>query len=1022
MPGYGLSQMHTIPSRDGKGIKWHATTHYPEGEHAPDRPAQAPAPHRSHRATHYQLTISPARVPLAPEQRHQGICTHSPRTPNSPEYAPGGRLQGNQGGVAQPGNIGVAWEELRLVNEIREEVSRWKEAGYPGITSTTRALVNHWTDREEFLLYFAQIDTVLTHIYLREINPTEVTRKLREINSQYNDQIDRIAHKMATATGKTPVMAMIILWQAANQYASSQEDARFVRRFLLLTPGLTVKERLQDSLDPRRPNNDWKAFNLLPSGDIWEPALASSSINIANYHQLEPRTLGLKPSDRGQLLIDGGANPTTLEEMLTRVETPEEMVERIADGRTQKGNIVVINDEGHHCHRGDPTKRNQKDTEWFAGIRHIRDTNQLAYVTDMSATPIYLAQSNPRPFHWIVSDYSLVDAIEAGLTKIPRVPTKTTDEQNSKYRDIFSNTETKQTSDFRPEDTGNNILLKEALGVLYQDYEERDQQWKNRSEVPVMAIVMNSVKNANAMYRHVAGGADTPLFGNYTGGGHTDIRADPRTIIVHSKLEDGEAATGETGKHIKELSEAYRRNPKHGFTDDQKPEEIIRKVMNTVGRPGQPGENVRCVISVNMLTEGWNTKTVTHLLGFRKFGSSLLCEQVAGRTLRRITNDFQEENDLLFKPEFAQIFGIPFPQYEEPEERKEKDNQDWPPVLVEPVDSQRRYRVEWPNIIKLERPGTQQAIQVKAKSEGPDETHQAANVDPETSVVEGVAGPSVEMTRDEQESREHFLYLVAHEVVKTIEREATQKAETAQPDEPVIQVAKLFGQTLMAAQEYYQGGHLTGPTDDNHWPTDDMTILKTGQWLHRNVDVIKPETGQAWLEAIPSAINPWQHTGELREYDTGENPKKVYGPTIKSEISYAHCDSEWEVWVARQLDEMEEVDRWARNKGLNWAIPYVADRQQKSYWPDFVAVVKLDGNQELNIVIEVKGLERDNDPVKRRWAQEYWAPAVNRHEEYGEASGRTWAYLYLDNEALALNAAGRIRQLIDEHQKVQAKI
>ena len=349
--------------------------------------------------------------------------------------------RGNRRGNPQPGNIGVAWEELKLVNQVRQGVSAWRQCGYPDTTSTTRELINHWTDREEFPLYFAQIDAVLTHIYLRETSPTDITQELERINLKYNDAIDRIAHKMATATGKTSVMAMLILWQAANQYASGQENPKFVRRFLLLTPGLTVRERLQDSLDPLNPNNAWKTFNLIPPGDLWEPALASASVKIANYHQLEPRTLGLRPSDKGQLLIDGGSRPTTPEELDSRVETPAEMVERIADGKTQSGNILVINDEGHHCHRGDPCRPNQSDTQWFTGIRHIRDADLLAYVTDMSATPIFLAQSNPRPFYWIVSDYSLVDAIEAGLTKIPRVPTRTTTEQNSRLRDIFSNTE-----------------------------------------------------------------------------------------------------------------------------------------------------------------------------------------------------------------------------------------------------------------------------------------------------------------------------------------------------------------------------------------------------------------------------------------------------------------------------------------------------------------------------------------------------------------------------------------------------
>ena len=290
---------------------------------------------------------------------------------------------------------------------------------------------------------------------------------------------------------------------------------------------------------------------------------------------------------------------------------------------------------------------------------------------------------------------------------------------------------------------------------------------------------------------------------------------------------------------------------------------------------------------------------------------------------------------------------------------------------------------------------------------------------PETAISEGITGPHVEMTSDAHETKGTFLYRAAREVVRTIEKETEQQALTGQPGQPIIQVAKLFGQTVKAAQQYHRSGYIEGPENQDRWPTDETTILKASQWLHRNLDIIKPETGTIWLEAIPSAISHWQHTGELREYDTGNNPKRIYGPTKKSEISYAHCDSEWEWWVAKQLDEMDEILRWTRNKGLNWSIPYVADRQQRSYWPDFVAVVQLNENQELHIVIEVKGLERDNDPVKRRWAQEYWVPAVNHHQEYGLAAGRTWAYLYLDDEALVINATGKIQELIDQHRQTQ---
>ena len=162
-----------------------------------------------------------------------------------------------------------------------------------------------------------------------------------------------------------------------------------------------------------------------------------------------------------------------------------------------------------------------------------------------------------------------------------------------------------------------------------------------------------------------------------------------------------------------------------------------------------------------------------------------------------------------------------------------------------------------------------------------------------------------------------------------------------------------------------------------------------------------------------SAISPWQHTGLLRTYDIGKDPARVYGPTKNSEITYADCDSSWEVALAQHLDEMPEITRWARNKGLNWSIPYVVDRQQKRYFPDFVAVVRLSDELELNIVIETKGLVREYDPTKRRWAQEYWVPAVNKHPEYGTATGKLWTYLYLDSEALVAQAKDRILGVIE---------
>jgi type III restriction enzyme len=418
-----------------------------------------------------------------------------------------------------------------------------------------------------------------------------------------------------------------------------------------------------------------------------------------------------------------------------------------------------------------------------------------------------------------------------------------------------------------------------------------------------------------------------------------------------------------------------------------------------------------------MLTEGWNTKTVTHLLGFRKFGSSLLCEQVAGRTLRRVTRT-KEDDEIRFEPEYAQILGIPFPQYGEPDADPDtNEKKKFPPVTVEPEPNRRHLRVEWPNVVQLRRTGGNRPVEVLTKPEGPDESHEVPAHISERINVEPTAGLTSRFQGDPPVTAKRFSYLAASTVVKRIEQEVEEQARGGDDDAPVIRLARLFSQTVNAVEEYRQKAYLTGPENQDRWPSDEMAVLSASEWLHRNIQVIKPDRSGVQMEAEGSAIAPWLHTGLLRPYDIGNNPERVYGPTKKSEITYADCDSSWEVALAQHLDEMPEITRWARNKGLNWSIPYVVDRQQKRYWPDFVAVASLSEGLELNIVIETKGLVREYDPIKRRWAQEYWVPAVNRHPEYGVAAGKLWTYLYLDSEALVVQAQERIRVLIENARK-----
>ena len=281
---------------------------------------------------------------------------------------PGRRIAQDVSPVAGSKNVqgtemagfGAEWPPLELVNRIRDLVQEWARQDYPGVTSTTKRLIAHWTAEENqdeyaFRFYYAQLDAVLTHIYLIEAAPTNIVQELEDVNGTRNDGIYRLAHKMATGTGKTAAMAMLIAWQVTNHHANPNDD-RFVRRFLLITPGLTVKERLESSLNPNDPNNDYTEFAILPPGDEWEQALNLAQVSITNYHQFDARAVANNPSAVAGNLLDGSASPPTPEERQDRRETPAEIVQRVTDSKSNPyGRVMVINDESHHCHRGDPS-------------------------------------------------------------------------------------------------------------------------------------------------------------------------------------------------------------------------------------------------------------------------------------------------------------------------------------------------------------------------------------------------------------------------------------------------------------------------------------------------------------------------------------------------------------------------------------------------------------------------------------------------------------------------------------------
>jgi type III restriction enzyme len=603
-------------------------------------------------------------------------------------------------------------EENRFVNQIRTRVEKWRLGGRPSstVTKVTDQLLHYWTNpHREKPLFFCQIEAVETAIYITEVaakyGDAWIENDLRRANEDANPLLTRIAFKMATGSGKTVVMAMLIAWHALNKLANPQ-DARFSDTFLIVTPGITIRDRLRVLL-PNDPQNYYRERDVLPPEML--EALQKAKIIITNFHAFKPRERVQAGKLTKQILKKG-----TAENVFT--ETPDEMVRRVCRELGAKKNIVVINDEAHHCYRRrmaeeeekltgedrrEAEKRDEEARIWISGLEAVKAKLGLKAVYDLSATPFFLrgsGYSEGTLFPWVVSDFSLIDAIESGIVKVPRVPVaddSMTGEQPT-YRDLWLRIREHLPRKGRGTQavTGEPKLPKElqgALHSLYGNYEKYYRQWESNEEAraygqtpPVFIVVCNNTNVSKLVFDYVAGwekelpkgktvlvpGA-LPIFSNVEGDRWSTR---PNTILIDSEqLESGEAMSDAFKKiakvQIEEFKAEYRTRFPGRDVEKLTDEDLLREVMNTVGKPGKLGEQVKCVVSVSMLTEGWDANTVTHILGVRAFGTQLLCEQVVGRGLRRRSyvpepcqvqvNGHQVKFEA-YPTEYAEVYGVPF--------------------------------------------------------------------------------------------------------------------------------------------------------------------------------------------------------------------------------------------------------------------------------------------------------------------------------------------------------------------------
>ena len=846
-------------------------------------------------------------------------------------------------GANYQNDVGV-FVELPLVNMIRERVKRWRANGYPGVTGVTKKLLAHWNDKSarQYQFFYCQLDAIETLIWLTEAPEAEKTG----INIPGDGGLfRRICTKLCTGGGKTAIMGMLIAWQVCNKVAYPM-DRRYSKNVFVVAPGLTVKERLQE-LKPGGEANCYVKFAVVPNGMM--EMLNQGIVEVVNCQALQWEC------------SEDVAKKKTVDK---RGAKSDEAYAREVLGRLGKSkNILVVNDEAHHAWRCNPEvklKKEQKDeardaTFWVGGLDRIHAVRGILTCYDFSATPF--APSGKKNdeealFGWIVSDFGLNDGIEAGLVKTPRVVVKDdgqldTKTFKSKLYHIYAD-ETVKDDLNRAADASEPLpnLVFQAYHFLGMDWKDTFEAWKKSGALtpPVMITVANRTETA-ARIKHT--------FDRKPLGLPEELCKSDKTIHIDSKtLDEAQNATGSK----KEAADA------------------LRRIVNTVGKVGEPGEQVRNVVSVGMLTEGWDAKTVTHILGLRAFSSQLLCEQVVGRGLRRTTYDLEEGSEL-FAPEYVNIFGIPFTflPHEADETTAPKPPPPKIPVEVDPKKA--RYEITWPNIVRIEREMKLKLDvdieDIKPLTLNADNIRTIASLAP---ILNGNTDITKLSTIDlEKIDGQLRLQSIVFETAAMV----YGQMQSQMPSDWMKLGTKyaLFGQVVQLVEKYLRSGRIS--IDPGLFYQDELRrrivyMFSMGQIVQHMWSAIKAKQSER-LVPIFDGSRRVRGTGDMMTWWTSrhcEIPQKCH-------ISQCVCDESWEATEAYILDHNDKVAAWVKNDHLGFEITYVYEGVVRKYIPDFL--VRLTNGTML--VLEVKGRETVKDRVKRESLSE-WIAAVNQTGEF----------------------------------------
>ena len=982
---------------------------------------------------------------------------------------PPARRQAGQGALTL-GVAGLSTEEQQfdpapIINEIRRRVDAWRQLPNSadwGVTAETAQLLKHWRhyDFPGPRPFFCQVEAAETVIWLTEVagilpegsrgrrrgrgrrrEYDGIRNHLMRCNGDANPDLFRIGLKLATGAGKTTVMAMLIAWQTVNAVRYPTRRG-FTKGFLVVTPGITIRDRLRVLL-PNDPENYYAHRDLVPKELLG--AVRQARVVITNYHAFRRReqealTAGTRRLVQGRT----GPAPDTL-------ESEGQMLRRVMPELLRLPRILALNDEGHHCYRerapeaaGERALEEEERPEaeqnnaaarlWISGLEAVRRTTGVIGTIDLSATPFFLRGSGyPEGtlFPWTVCDFSLMDAIESGIVKIPRVPVSdnapgggigssaasSPSFYNPTFRNLWGNIRDvmpragrRVSRDLDARNLPSELLS--ALDALYGHYEKTFELWDDAGleGPPVFIVVCSNTAVSKLIYDYIAGfetaggdgdgGGDTflgrfELFRNYDDNGRR--RALPRTLLIDSEqLESGDALSADFRAAAADAIERFRRERAQrngegagdgwaggGISDP----DLLREVMNTVGKPGRLGAGIRCVVSVSMLTEGWDANTVTHILGVRAFGTQLLCEQVVGRALRRQSYDLNEEGRLA--AEYADVLGVPFDFTAAPVVAPPSPPA--PTVRVYAVRPERDhleivfprvtgYRVELPDDRIRARFGPDSALELTPGLVGPSVTNN-----------QGIIGQGVDLTLEYLGSvrRQTIIYELTRHL---LERGFREPGAT-----PPMH---LFPQARVIVARWLDEGYLrciggTEPAQALYPAIADLVVERIraaivdemrGDGDGGGGDAGRPAGGRR----IKAVVDPYTPTGSTRYVNFATASRNRWQTDAgKCHINWAVCDQSWEPEFCRVVEQHPRVVAYVKNRGLGLEAPYRMQSSSRIYLPDFI--VRIDDGRGpadlLNLVAEVKGYRDEDAVAKAMTMRSYWVPGVNNLGAYGR-----WAF------------------------------